>query len=67
VATEAYIDGNKINDERPLAVQAQGGTDAIGGVQVGEQPPDEMKEFLLVLRRALILIVHWINRKYDLP
>ena len=32
-----------------------------------EQPPDEMKEFLLVLRRALILIVHWINRKYDLP
>lgn len=34
---------------------------------MGEQPPDEMKEFLLVLRRALILIVHWINRKYDLP
>ena len=32
-----------------------------------KQPPDEMKEFLLVLRRALILIVHWINRKYDLP
>ena len=31
------------------------------------ESPDEMKEFLLVLRRALILIVHWINRKYDLP
>lgn len=34
MATEAYIDGNKINDERPLAVQAQGGTDAIGGILV---------------------------------
>jgi len=34
--------------------------------EMSEQP-DDLKEFLLVLRRALILIVHWINRKYDLP
>ena len=33
---------------------------------VGEQPPDEMKAFLLVLRRALLMLVHYINRKYNL-
>ena len=33
---------------------------------MGEQPPDEMKEFLLVLRRALLMLVHYINRKYNL-
>ena len=31
-----------------------------------EPPEDELKVFLLVLRRALILLVHWINRKYGL-
>jgi hypothetical protein len=31
-----------------------------------EQSTDELKEFLLVLRRALLLVVHWINRKYGL-
>lgn len=31
-----------------------------------EQPPDDLKEFLLVLRRALLMLVHYINRKYDL-
>ena len=31
-----------------------------------EQPPDEVKEFLLVLRRALLMLVHYINRKYNL-
>ena len=33
---------------------------------VVEPPPDEMKEFLLVLRRALLMLVHYINRKYNL-
>jgi len=33
---------------------------------VVEQPPDEVKEFLLVLRRALLMLVHYINRKYNL-
>jgi hypothetical protein len=32
---------------------------------VTEQPND-LREFLLVLRRALLMLVHWINRKYDL-
>lgn len=32
MATEAYIDGNKINDDRPLAVQVQAGAAAIGTV-----------------------------------
>lgn len=27
---------------------------------------DDLREFLLVLRRALLMLVHWINRKYDL-
>jgi len=27
---------------------------------------DDLKEFLLVLRRALLMLVHYINRKYDL-
>lgn len=31
-----------------------------------EQPPDQMREFLLVLRRALLIVIRWINRKYDL-
>jgi hypothetical protein len=25
----------------------------------------ELKEFLLVIRRALLLVVRWIERKYD--
>lgn len=31
-----------------------------------EQSTDELKAFLLVLRRALLMLVHYINRKYDL-
>jgi len=27
---------------------------------------DDLKEFLLVLRRALLMLVHYINRKYNL-
>jgi hypothetical protein len=30
-------------------------------------PPDEMKEFLLVMRRALLMIARWIEKKYHLP
>ena len=33
---------------------------------MAEPPADELKEFLLVLRRALLMIVHWISRRYDL-
>jgi hypothetical protein len=28
--------------------------------------PDEMREFLLVVRRALLLIVSWIEKRYGL-
>jgi hypothetical protein len=31
-----------------------------------EQSTDDLKAFLLVLRRALLMLVHYINRKYDL-
>jgi len=27
---------------------------------------DELKAFLLVLRRALLMLVHYINRRYNL-
>lgn len=30
------------------------------------EQPNDLREFLLVLRRALLMLVHWINRKYDL-
>ena len=33
---------------------------------VEQEQPDEMKEFLLIVRRALLMLVHYINRKYDL-
>jgi hypothetical protein len=26
---------------------------------------DELKEFLMVLRRALLLVVRWIEKRYD--
>jgi hypothetical protein len=29
--------------------------------------PDGLREFLLVLRRALLLVVDYIERRYDLP
>lgn len=29
-------------------------------------PPDEMREFMLMLRQALLLIVSWIERRYGL-
>lgn len=29
-------------------------------------PPDEMREFMLMLRQALLFIVAWIERKYQL-
>jgi len=28
--------------------------------------PDDLREFLLVLRQALLMIVAWIERKYGL-
>jgi hypothetical protein len=28
--------------------------------------PDEMREFLLVVRQALLLVVGWIEKKYQL-
>lgn len=30
------------------------------------RPPDEMREFLLVLRRACLLIVDYVERRYGL-
>lgn len=27
---------------------------------------DDMREFMLVLRRALLMIVKWIDKRYDL-
>jgi hypothetical protein len=27
--------------------------------------PDEMREFMLVLRNALLMIVRWIEKKYN--
>lgn len=32
----------------------------------GPQKDGEMREFLFVLRRALLMIVQWIERKYGL-
>lgn len=29
-------------------------------------PPDEMREFMLMLRQALLMIVAWIERRYRL-
>ncbi len=29
--------------------------------------PDELREFLLVLRRALVMIIHYIDKRYGLP
>lgn len=29
--------------------------------------PDDTREFLLVLRRALMMIVRWIEAKYQIP
>lgn len=29
-------------------------------------PPDELREFMLVLRQALLMIVAWIERRYHL-
>lgn len=37
-----------------------------GGLQLTEPPEDELKLFLLVLRRALLMLVHYINRRYNL-
>lgn len=31
-----------------------------------EQQPDELREFMLVLRRALLLLVDFIDRRYKL-
>jgi len=28
--------------------------------------PDELREFLLVLRQALLVVVCWIEKRYDL-
>jgi len=28
--------------------------------------PDELREFMLVLRQALLMVVSWIERKYGL-
>lgn len=28
-------------------------------------PPDEMREFMLMLRQALLMIVAWIERRYQ--
>lgn len=33
---------------------------------MNEKQQDDMKEFMLVLRRALLMIVRWIDKKYDL-
>jgi len=33
---------------------------------VEQEQPDDLKEFLLIVRRALLMLVHYINRKYDL-
>lgn len=27
---------------------------------------DELREFMIILRRAMLMIVHWIERKYQL-
>jgi len=27
---------------------------------------DDLREFLIVLRRALLLVCHWIAKKYDI-
>ncbi len=27
---------------------------------------DELREFMIVLRRALLMIIRWIERRYDL-
>jgi hypothetical protein len=29
--------------------------------------PDETKEFLLIVRRACLMIARWIEKKYKLP
>jgi len=29
-------------------------------------PADDLQEFLVVLRRALLLVVRWIERKYGI-
>ena len=31
------------------------------------QPNDDLKDFLIVLRRALLLIVRYVESKYGLP
>jgi len=28
--------------------------------------PDDMREFLLVLRNALLMVVRWIEKKYNI-
>ena len=39
MATEAYIDGNKINDDRPLAVEQQGDTTVrSAGIPISQTP-----------------------------
>lgn len=30
------------------------------------QQPDEMREFMIMLRQALLMIVAWIERRYHL-
>lgn len=32
----------------------------------GEAPEDELREFLMVLRQALLMVVSWIERRYGL-
>ena len=40
-----------------------------GGRRVGvtHRQADELREFMLILRRALLLIVRYIEKRYNLP
>lgn len=38
----------------------------LGRRKVGVQTEDEMKEFMMVVRRALLLVVAWIEKRYQL-
>ena len=37
-----------------------------GRRKVGVQTEDEMREFMIVIRRALLLAVSWIEKRYQL-
>jgi len=30
------------------------------------RPEDDLREFMMILRRALLMVVRWIERRYDL-